>query len=88
MEPIDSSHIKVSTYERGVEDMTYACGTGVVASALIAHAKKFVESPVGVETPGGKLQVHFEFDGKNYHSVFLEGDARVVYKGELTDEAV
>jgi len=88
IEPLDFSHIKVKTYERGVEDITYAFGTGVVASALIAHAKKMVKSPVEVETPGGKLMVYFEFDGKNYSKVFLEGDARVIYRGELTDESV
>lgn len=87
-ETIDSSHIRVKTYERGVENITYACGTGVVASALISHAKKQVQSPVEVESPGGKLKVYFNFDGKNYTEVFLEGDARVVFRGELTDETV
>lgn len=88
IEKIDSGHLKVKTYERGVEDITFACGTGVVASALIAHAKQWIQSPVEVETPGGKLKVHFQFDGKNYTEVFLEGDARVIYRGELTDEAL
>ena len=88
IEVVDDSHVKVKTYERGVEDITYACGTGVVASALIAHAKKLAQSPIEIETPGGKLMVYFEFDGKNYANVFLEGDARVVYRGEMTDESV
>lgn len=88
IEPVDSSRIQVKTYERGVENITYACGTGVVASALIAHAKKFVQSPVEVESPGGKLLVHFKYNDKNYEDVFLEGDARVVCRGELTDETV
>lgn len=81
--------LKVKTYERGVEDITYACGTGVVASALIAHAKNWIEgSPISIQTIGGNLTVYFEHDGKNYSRVFLEGDARVVYRGELTDESV
>ena len=88
IEVMNDSHVKVKTYERGVEDITYACGTGVVASALVAHAKKLAHSPVEIETPGGKLMVYFEFDGKNYTHVFLEGDARVVYRGEMTDESI
>ena len=88
IEVVDDAHVKVKTYERGVEDITYACGTGVVASALIAHAKKLAQSPIEIETPGGKLMVYFEFDGRTYTNVFLEGDARVVYRGEMTDESV
>lgn len=80
--------LKVKTYERGVEDITHACGTGVVASALISHAKKLIQSPVHVKTIGGDLIVYFEHDGKQYTNVLLEGDARVVYRGELTDEAI
>ncbi len=88
IEMTESSGLKVKTYERGVEDITYACGTGVVASVLIAHAKKLIQSPAHVKTMGGDLIVHFESDGKQYKNVFLEGDARVIYRGELTDETV
>jgi diaminopimelate epimerase len=85
---MDRKHIKVRTYERGVEDETLACGTGAVASALIAARKKFVDSPVEVQTSGGEvLKIYFQHKGDGFDRVFLEGDARVVYEGELWDEA-
>ncbi len=88
MQAVDRKHIKVRTYERGVEDETLACGTGAVASALIAARKGFVDSPVEVQTSGGEiLKIHFQPKGDGFDRVFLEGDARVVYEGELWDEA-
>jgi len=85
---VDRKHIKVRTYERGVEDETLACGTGAVASALIAAKKGFVDSPVEVQTSGGEvLKIYFQAKGDGFERVFLEGDARVVYEGELWDEA-
>jgi diaminopimelate epimerase len=85
---VDGKHIKVRTYERGVEDETLACGTGAVASALIAAKKGFVDSPVEVQTSGGEiLKIYFQAKGDGFDHVFLEGDARVVYEGELWEEA-
>ena len=85
---IDRKHINCRTYERGVEDETLACGTGAVASALIAAKKGFVDSPVEVRTSGGEaLKIYFQAKGEGFDRVFLEGDARVVYEGELWDEA-
>ena len=85
---IDRKRIKVRTYERGVEDETLACGTGAVASALISAAKGFVDSPVAVETSGGEiLNIHFQKKGDGFDPVFLEGDTRLVYEGELWEEA-
>jgi diaminopimelate epimerase len=85
---VDRKHIKVRTYERGVEDETLACGTGAVASALIAAKTGFVDSPVEVQTSGGEiLKIYFQAKGDGFDRVFLEGDARVVYEGELWDEA-
>jgi len=85
---VDRKHIKVRTYERGVEDETLACGTGAVASALIAAKKEFVDSPVEVQTSGGEiLKIHFQSKGDGFDRVFLEGDARLVYEGELWEEA-
>ncbi len=85
---VDRKHIKVRTYERGVEDETLACGTGAVASALIAAQKGFVDSPVEVQTSGGEiLEIYFQAKGDGFDRVFLEGDARVVYEGELWEEA-
>jgi diaminopimelate epimerase len=78
--------IKVRTYERGVEDETLACGTGSVASALIAAEAERMDSPVTVETRSGeKLRVYFEKIGGNFKNVYLEGSARLVFDGIITD---
>lgn len=78
----------VRTYERGVEDETLACGTGCIAAALIAAAKGHVKSPVMVKTSGGSmLKINFKEDAGRFHDVFLEGDARIIYKGVLCEDA-
>jgi len=88
VQPVDRKNIKVRTYERGVEDETLACGTGAVASALIAGAKGYVDSPVAVETSGGEiLNIHFQKNEGGFARVFLEGDTRLVYEGDLWEEA-
>ena len=76
--------LRIRTYERGVEGETLACGTGAVASALIAARLGQVISPVTVHTRGGEaLTVYFTPQGEAFTQVFLEGDALVVYQGEL-----
>ncbi len=82
------SQLEVRTYERGVEDETLACGTGVVASALVAGFKGLVTSPVSVRTTGGEvLTVHFEIGAREVKKVFFEGEVRVIYEGEMWEEA-
>ena len=85
--------ISIRTYERGVEAETLACGTGSIATALIAAARDFVRSPVSVLTTGGEtLVIHFEKisqdDNIRFSSVYMEGDAKVVYDAELWDETL
>jgi diaminopimelate epimerase len=76
--------LRIRTYERGVEDETLACGTGAVASALLSARLGQVKSPVTVHTRGGEaLIIHFTPQGEAFSEVFLEGDALVVYQGEL-----
>lgn len=77
------SAIKVRTYERGVEDETLACGTGSVASALASFYLKLTKkSPVSVETKSGEiLKVYFDYKKDKFTNVWLEGGARVVFKG-------
>jgi diaminopimelate epimerase len=76
--------LEVRTYERGVEDETLACGTGAVAAALIAARLGHVTSPVMVHTRGGEvLTVSFQDQGSTLTDVTLEGEALVVYQGEL-----
>jgi len=82
------SQIVVRTYERGVEDETLACGTGTVASALVAAFKGFVKSPVSVWTRGGEiLKVHYQIDGREVKKVFFEGDVHIIYEAEMWEEA-
>jgi diaminopimelate epimerase len=76
--------LRIRTYERGVEDETLACGTGAVASALIAARLGQVVSPVTVHTRGGEaLTIYFTPQGETFSEVYLEGNALVVYQGEL-----
>ncbi len=78
--------LRVRTYERGVEGETLACGTGAVATALIASAAGRVRSPVRVTTQGGEeLTVHFRRRGGEFGEVFLEGEARLIYEGRTWD---
>ena len=83
---VEHDLVHVRTYERGVEDETLACGTGSVASALIYH-HKFVYSDgshcVDVKTRSGEmLKIYFDYEKGKFNDVWLEGSARVVYKGE------
>jgi diaminopimelate epimerase len=81
---IDKHAIAIRTYERGVEDETLACGTGAVASAIIAAEAEKMPSPITVETRGGeKLKVYFEMINSNFRNVYLEGRAQLVYRGVI-----
>ncbi|MFV0436728.1 MAG: diaminopimelate epimerase [Desulfopila sp.] len=82
--------ITVRTYERGVEDETMACGTGAVASAILAALQRGLASPVTVLTSGGdRLEVHFELAaGSEIGKVYLQGPARCIYAGELAAESL
>ncbi len=79
----DKNTIRMRTYERGVEGETLACGTGAVASALIAIEKKLVTSPVTVVTSGGKNLLVYKEGG----NVYLEGEARMLSTGVLLPES-
>ncbi|MAZ72629.1 MAG: diaminopimelate epimerase [Flavobacteriaceae bacterium] len=75
----------VRTYERGVEDETLSCGTGVTAVALAMHATgKVTSEKVILQQPGGELQVLFKKTEKGYEDVFLIGPATQVFKGIIT----
>ncbi len=76
--------IAIRTYERGVEDETLACGTGVVASALIFAAIENVDGPICVLVRGGdELQVGFEKKGEQLEKVTLTGPAEFVFEGQI-----
>jgi diaminopimelate epimerase len=78
-------HYFVRTYERGVENETYACGTGVTAVAMAMAARKNIRGKVNtvLVVPGGKLAVSFNYDGKRFSNVFLEGPATRVFEGSI-----
>ena len=84
VEPLDEGSFAVRTYERGVEDETLSCGTGVTAVAIAMHkADKIQAETVDIETKGGKLQVKFVYDANGYSNVSLIGPAKQVFKGEI-----
>ncbi len=81
---IHDGKLKVRTYERGVEDETLSCGTGVTASAIAATARFQGIFATEIETPGGHLVVTFAKDtGTSAKEVVLTGPAEFVFKGEI-----
>jgi diaminopimelate epimerase len=76
--------IAIRTYERGVEDETLACGTGIVASALIFATIEDCEGPITVLARGGdELEVGFERNRDQFHNVTLTGPAEFVFEGTI-----
>lgn len=80
----NSNTITIRTYERGVEDETLSCGTGVVA-ASISH---YLNNPSNIqetiiEAKGGTLKVHFDYDGKTFSNIQLIGAAEKVFEGVI-----
>ncbi len=74
----------VRTYERGVEDETYSCGTGVTAVALAVHALgRTMAREIKLKTRGGDLKVSFDEKGEQYFNICLTGPAEYVFKGEI-----
>ena len=86
---VKDSVVCLRTYERGVEDETLACGTGVVAAALVIGGRGLLKPPITVEVRSReRLTVHFTPGKKGeFGDVFLEGPASYVYRGEIDPEA-
>lgn len=83
---IDDHTVRVRTYERGVEDETYSCGTGVTAVALVAHQDFAMPDPVFIQTIGGNLRVSFKpvaGNGSQFGSIYLTGPAQRVFAGSI-----
>ncbi|MBN1541673.1 diaminopimelate epimerase [candidate division KSB1 bacterium] len=79
---LDVHHLEIRTFERGVEEETLACGTGAVASSIIAYRRGRVKPPVTCRFPGGKVTIDFAAD---FSRLTLSGSVTPVYSGRLLD---
>ena len=85
----DRNTIRMRTYERGVEDETLACGTGAIASAIVAANLGLVDPPVNVIVSSGRrLRVHFALNGDQASDVLLEGQAHIIADGVIGADAL
>ena len=85
---IADNTIAIRTYERGVEDETLACGTGSAAGAIVMAHKMNIGSPINVQTKsGGYLSIFYREKEGRYYDIYLEGDARIIYKAQLWEDA-
>ncbi len=84
VEPMDKGYF-VRTFERGVEDETYACGTGVtaVALAMAKHNNQIGKIETPIKVLGGNINIRFSYDGQKFTDIFLEGPAVKVFEGEV-----
>ncbi|WP_194768536.1 diaminopimelate epimerase [Tamlana sp. I1] len=84
VQKISDDVFRVRTYERGVEDETLSCGTGVTAVAIAMHATgETTKNQVTLNVEGGKLQVSFNEANGTYNNVWLIGPATYVFEGKL-----
>ncbi len=84
VEQLADNRFAVRTYERGVEDETLSCGTGVTAVALAMHKiNKTMQNQVELKVEGGELKVHFAKNDNGYKDIWLIGPAEQVFKGEI-----
>ncbi len=80
----DENSLDIRTYERGVEDETLACGTGACASAIVSHLLGRTKAPTKMYTKSGSiLTVYFDSSDSKISNLYLEGDAAVIYEGEI-----
>jgi diaminopimelate epimerase len=80
----EKNGIFVRTFERGVEDETLSCGTGVTASAIASVlSRHFVSGPINVRTKGGNLKVEFSTESGRITNIWLSGPATFVFEGKI-----
>jgi diaminopimelate epimerase len=78
-----NSNLIMRTFERGVENETLSCGSGVTAAALAFGYRKTNVNKVLVHTPGGDLTVEFKMNKRTFSEIYLSGPSCFVFKGEL-----
>ncbi len=84
VEQAGDDKIIVRTYERGVEDETYSCGTGVTAAALVCYHNENGFNDVEVKTLGGSLTIEYDrLDDDRYANIWLCGPAERVFEGSV-----
>jgi len=87
VEKVGRNEFKIRSYERGVEDETLACGTGICASAAAAFLNDLVDDKkILFHSKGGDLRVELETDDKEITRVYLTGPAEEVFNGEIKAE--
>ncbi|MDB5007901.1 MAG: dapF [Mucilaginibacter sp.] len=84
VEPTDKGYF-VRTFERGVEDETFACGTGVtaVALAMAKHHQQTGQINTPIKVLGGDLNIRFNYNGEKFNNIYLEGPAVKVFEGAV-----
>lgn len=88
-EIVGENHILERTYERGVEDFTYACGTGTGSVVTVLTLQNKVSGQhVRVDMTGGTLFIDVEREGDKIKNLYLSGPTNIVAKGEVTDEEI
>lgn len=82
---VNDATFRVRTYEKGVENETLACGTGVTAVAIAMHkTKKTTSNLIHLPVEGGNLEVSFTEENGAYKNVFLKGPATFIFKGDVS----
>jgi diaminopimelate epimerase len=81
---LDGDFLKIRTYERGVEDETLSCGTGVTAAVIAAYQEGLISGgKCMVKTPGGTLELKYKARAGGFTDIWLIGPAEYVFKGQL-----
>ena len=84
IEILEDKTLKIRTFERGVEDETYACGTGATAGAIVAFYNKLTSDNVTLQAPGGTLNVQFTDCEGDFSDIYLTGPAKKVFTGTIS----
>jgi diaminopimelate epimerase len=83
------NRLQTRTYERGVEAETLACGTGSIASAVVASIVHGMTFPIDVVARSGDvLRIHSTKEGEKITNVILEGPARIVFSGNVLYDSI